>query len=258
MDNLISVIVSTYKKEKYLYVCLKSLLTQTYKNFEVVIADDGSGPETKAVIEDFKNYLTIQHVWHEDIGFRKTQILNLATKKSNGDYLVFLDGDCFVQPNFLQKHLDLRENGVLITGSRILLNHKLTSIIIAQKETFDINLFIRNSLIYRLNGSINKFLQLWLPMPLNSYRIYKQFSWRRIKGCNMSMWKKDLENVDYFNEKLTGWGHEDSDLVFRMYIRGINRKSGAWATEIFHLWHQAADKSGAESNLKIIKKELPY
>ena len=133
MNNLTSIIVSTYNKEEFLYLCLKSLLFQTNMNFEVIVADDGSGPQTKAIVEYFKdNGLNILHVWHEDLGFRKTEILNKAIKKSNGEYIVFLDGDCFVQPHFIQKHLDLREQNVLITGSRILLNHKITKKIIKQ------------------------------------------------------------------------------------------------------------------------------
>ena len=255
MNNLTSIIVSTYNKEEYLYLCLKSLLFQTNMNFEVIVADDGSGPQTKAIVEYFKdNGLNILHEWHEDLGFRKTEILNKAIKKSNGEYIVFLDGDCFVQPHFIQKHLDLREQNVLITGSRILLNHKITKKIIKQKEIFDISLFIKYSFFYRLDGSINKFLQLWIHLPANFLRIYKYYSWRRIKGCNLSMWKKDLELVGYFNEQLRGWGHEDSDLVFRMHIKGIKRKSGAWATEVFHLWHTPADRYNAESNFRAILK----
>jgi predicted glycosyltransferase involved in capsule biosynthesis len=87
-------------------------------------------------------------------------------------------------------------------------------------------------------------------------RLYKRFEWRRIKGCNMACWKSDALAIDGFDETLTGWGHEDADFVFRLQNKGVIRKSGAWATEVIHLWHKMANKETAEKNAAIVKEKI--
>ena len=126
----ISVILATYNRTDALALVLQSLDTQTDKNFEVVIADDGSREDTKFLIEQFRrtSRLAIQHVWHEDHGFRLAKIRNLAIASSTGDYLIFLDGDCITQPDFIARHQTLKEQNFLVTGSRILLGKKLQRI----------------------------------------------------------------------------------------------------------------------------------
>ena len=91
MNSLeISVIVSTYNAEEWLEKVLWGFEIQTYQNFELIIADDGSGPKTKALIDDLSQKLTypIVHVWQEDEGFQKSRILNKALKACRGNYVV--------------------------------------------------------------------------------------------------------------------------------------------------------------------------
>jgi glycosyltransferase involved in cell wall biosynthesis len=108
-----SIVVATYNWPEALRLCLESLALQTDQHFEVTIADDGSGPATKELIDKFiqGSPFSIQHLWQEDQGFRKTIILNQAIKAAQGDYLIFLDGDCIVQPDFVQRHRQLAEHG---------------------------------------------------------------------------------------------------------------------------------------------------
>jgi glycosyltransferase involved in cell wall biosynthesis len=98
---MISILLATYNWPQALKLCLESLATQTDRHFEIIIADDGSTESTKQVIEAFKasTSIPIEHLWQEDQGFRKTIILNRAIEAAHGDYLVFLDGDCIVQPD---------------------------------------------------------------------------------------------------------------------------------------------------------------
>jgi glycosyltransferase involved in cell wall biosynthesis len=113
-----SVIISTYNNPKWLQKVLWSFNQQTFTDFEVVIADDGSNDETKLLIEAMKakmNY-PIQHIWHEDNGFQKTIILNKATVASKSHYLVYTDGDCIARADFLQVHNDRREEGYFLSG----------------------------------------------------------------------------------------------------------------------------------------------
>jgi glycosyltransferase involved in cell wall biosynthesis len=126
---IISLIVATYNRSDALNLVFQSLETQTDKNFEIIIADDGSKEDTKLLVDSFKSSTSIPviHAWHEDAGFRLAGVRNLATKRSSGDYLIFLDGDCVVQPDFISRHRALAKRGHMVTGGRILLAEKLTA-----------------------------------------------------------------------------------------------------------------------------------
>lgn len=253
----ISILLATYNWPSALKLCLESLQTQTDKNFEVIIADDGSEPETKFIIDQFsKNAkFTIKHLWQEDRGFRKTLILNQAIDAAEGEYLIFLDGDCLVQPDFVKRHRQLAHEGFLVTGSRVLLSEALTKKILTWPQ-WSFSTFQSNLVTYRLNGGINKIWPILIKLGNGAWRIYKKFVWRRIKGCNMACWKKDALAIHGFDESMTGWGHEDADFVFRLQHSGIKRKSGSWSTEVFHLYHRISDQSKAAENAQRVREKI--
>jgi glycosyltransferase involved in cell wall biosynthesis len=255
--SLISVILATYNWPEALGLCLQALEAQTDRNFEIVIADDGSRDETKAVIQAFvaTTGIPIRHEWQPDDGFRKSQILNKAIASSQGQYLVFLDGDCLVQPDFIERHRAMSQSEVMVTGSRILLNQSLTQHYCGL-GVWSYAEFSRKLWAMRLSGQINKILPLWVKLPDSSVRMYADFVWRRIKGCNMAAWREDVLRIGGFDETMQGWGHEDADFVFRLHKAGIGRKSGAWATEVLHLWHPAQSKENAEKNAQIVRARI--
>ena len=254
---MISILLATYNWPQALKLCLESLATQTDKNFEIIIADDGSTESTKQVIESFKysHPAVIHHLWQEDQGFRKTKILNQAIAAAHGDYLVFLDGDCVVQPDFVARHRKLAQKGYLVTGSRILLGETLTQELLTWAN-WSFARFTENLIGKRLSGGINKYWPLKVKLGNGSWRDYKKFVWRRIKGCNMACWKSDAEAINGFDETMTGWGHEDADFIFRLQHHGIHRKSGSWSTEVLHLFHKINDQSNASENARRVREKI--
>lgn len=254
---MISILLATYNWPQALKLCLESLALQTDNNFEIIIADDGSTENTKAAIESFKEIhpAHITHLWQEDQGFRKTKILNQAIAASHGDYLLFLDGDCIVQPDFVERHRQLSQKGYLVTGSRVLLNEALTKELLLWPQ-WNYQKFCNNLLMKRLSGAINKYWPLKIKIGNGSWRDYKKFVWRRIKGCNLACWKADAEAIGGFDETMTGWGHEDADFVFRLQRHGIKRKSGSWSTEVFHLFHKIHDQSNAAENARRVREKI--
>ena len=254
---MISVLLATYNWPEALQKCFESLASQTDTNFEIIIADDGSGPPTRLLIDSLKeNYpVSIIHLWHADHGFRKTTILNLAIKEARGNYLIFLDGDCIVQPDFIARHRQLAQNGHLVTGSRILLSESLSKTILAW-PSWNFAKFKACLMQYRLTGGINKFWPVVMKLGDGTWRLYKKFVWRRIKGCNMACWSADAKAIGGFDEGMTGWGHEDADFVFRLQQSGIVRKSGSWSTEVFHLFHRIHDKSNAAENARHVRTKI--
>ena len=127
----ISVIISTYNKPHFLEKVLTGYCFQTFNDFEIIIADDGSSNETKEMITKFEQLIPqkIYHVWHEDNGFRKCKILNTAIMKSSNDYLVFSDGDCIPDSHFLETHSRLAQKGYFLSGGHFPITEKVSNLL---------------------------------------------------------------------------------------------------------------------------------
>jgi glycosyltransferase involved in cell wall biosynthesis len=248
----ISVVITTYNRPDALQAVVEACFGQDDENFEIIIADDGSTANTKDCIDSLKTRspVPLHHVWQPDDGFRAAMARNRGTLMAKGEYIVFIDGDCIPQRDFISQHRKLARRGYLVSGSRVLLSPALTSRVLA--EHIDLHQAgPGDKLAYRLKGDINKVAQLLVRWP-DIGRHSRRFSWRRIKSCNLAVWRSDLEKVNGFDESFTGWGHEDSDLVVRLYNAGVMRKDGAFATEVYHLWHREARRDQESSNKKIV------
>ena len=125
---LISVVITTYNREDALDAALSALSAQSDRGFEIVVADDGSGPQTRAVVERWhaRVGVPISHVWQPNAGFRAAEIRNRAILACRGDYCIFLDGDCLARADFIACHRALAEPGWFVTGNRVLLARELT------------------------------------------------------------------------------------------------------------------------------------
>lgn len=248
MTDLISIIVSTYDRPDALDACLRALARQTDRGFEIVVADDGSTPETAQIINKWTSCLPmpIRHVWQEHSGFRGAEIRNRAIRASAGRYCIFLDGDCLARAEFVAAHRSLAAPGWFVSGNRILLSAKLTKAVLAQgleAETWNFAEFARR----RLRGGINRLLPA-MHLPLGSLRKLRPREWRGAKTCNLAVARRDLDRVDGFDASYVGWGFEDSDLVVRLLRAGLRRKDGRFATGVLHLWHPQADRVGLQEN----------
>jgi len=250
--TLISVVITTYNRPDALAAVVEACFAQSDKNFEIIIADDGSTANTKDCIDALqaRSPVPLQHVWQPDLGFRAAMARNRGTLAARGDYVVFLDGDCIPQRDFIAQHRKLARRGFLVSGSRVLLSPGLTARILAEHIDLAAASVVER-IAYRLRGDVNKVLQLLFRLP-DLGRESRRFTWRRIKSCNLGVWRSDLELVNGFDESFLGWGHEDSDLVVRLFNAGVNRKDGAFATEVFHLWHREAKRDQATSNKQVV------
>ena len=248
MNELISVIVSTYNRENALDVVLRSLSRQSDRNFEIVVADDGSGAATAAVVREWGSCkpVTIKHVWHEDRGFRLSEIRNRGIKASGGKYILFLDGDCIARRDFVAAHRRLAEPGWFVTGTRILLSERMTERIFREGLEPELWPFSR-WMIHRARRRLNRIAPL-LELRLGPLRKLTSQRWRGARGSNMAFWRADLERVDGFDAAFTGWGREDSDIFIRLIRAGVRRKDGRFAGGVLHLWHPEADRKGLDEN----------
>ncbi len=246
-DTLISVIVTTYNRPDALELVLRACLAQTDRNFEIVIADDGSGAPTRELIQHIAQHspIPIVHTWQPDDGFRAASSRNGAIVRARGEYLIFLDGDCVPQRNFVARHRALAEPRMLVTGSRVLLRQRLTAFTLERQLALSekpASFWMRQ----RAAGQINKVLPLLIQLPDFAQRRVNGFVWRGIKTCNLGAWRGEVVAANGFDETFVGWGHEDADLVARLHNAGVSRKNGFLATEVLHLWHAEAarDREG--------------
>jgi glycosyltransferase involved in cell wall biosynthesis len=248
----ISVVITTYNRPEALEAVVRACFMQNDKNFEIIIADDGSTANTQDCVRRLAEGapVPVRHVWQPDQGFRAAMARNRGTLAARGDYIIFLDGDCIPQRDFIARHRALSEPGCLVSGSRILMSERLTGRILRQGIAIpDTSVLTR--LAWRARGDLNKTLQLGLRWP-DLGRVRNSFSWRRIKSCNLAVWRSDLERVNGFDESFVGWGYEDSDVVLRLFHAGVKRKDGAFATEVFHLWHREAQRDQESSNRQVV------
>jgi glycosyltransferase involved in cell wall biosynthesis len=256
VSDLISIILTTFNRTDALGAALRALARQSDLNFEIVVADDGSGPETARVIQDWTARLPIpiKHVWQEHRGFRGAEIRNRGIVASSGGYCIFLDGDCLARADFIAAHRRLCEPGWFVAGNRVLLSRQLTQDVLAGEapaETWDFSRLARE----RLRGGVNRLLPA-VHLPLGKLRKIRSNDWENAKTCNLAVSRRDLDRVDGFDASYRGWGREDSDLVVRLLHAGVRRKDGRFATGVLHLWHPAADRSYLPENERRLEQVL--
>lgn len=248
VTGLVSVIVATYNRPDTLDAVLRSLARQSDTNFEVLVADDGSRPDTATVVEYWKGRLgrRATHVWQPDDGFRLAEIRNRAILAATGEYCIFLDGDCLTRPSFIAAHRALAQRGCFVTGNRVLLSRDLSERILREHLTVE-RWSISHWVAQRAGGKINRLLPLF-SLPLGLLRHLYARQWRGARGANFAVWRSDLVAIDGFDAGFTGWGREDSDLYVRLIRSGVRRKDGRWATGVLHLWHPEADRARLSEN----------
>ncbi len=253
---LISVIISTYNRPDTLKLILKALNYQTDRDFEVIIADDGSKDDTRRMVMEMtmNSNFPITHVWQEDEGFRLARIRNLGAVQATGDYLVFLDGDCIPRPSFIAAHRKLAEKGFLVAGNRILLSEEFTSEVL--KNSLDIwNYTFIDWLTVYLKKGINRLHPLIVLPYFHALRNLKD-KWKKARGCNFALYKDDFLAVNGCDSDFKGWGYEDSDLAIRLIHNGVNIKSGRYATGVFHMYHPENDRKNESENLRRLNDRI--
>lgn len=247
-----SLIISTYNWHLALNLILKSVENQREVPDEVIIADDGSTEKTKLLIEKYQHNFPVplHHVWHPDKGFRASEIRNKAIKKSQYEYIIQIDGDTVLHPNFVKDHKKLAQKNCFISGSRVLVNQQTTQKHL-KNESINFSAFAKGTKNF-LNAVYFPFANHFITPKKNPIEklIYK------IRGCNMSFWREDLINVGGYDESFVGWGREDSELVLRLLKKGVHLKRIKMAAIQYHLYHKENDRSNLEKNHAIMMQSL--
>jgi glycosyltransferase involved in cell wall biosynthesis len=239
-----SLIIATYNWKEALALVLATVRAQTVLPGEVLIADDGSHDDTRAFIarEAAVFPVPLRHVWQEDAGFRKGRILNEAMARANGDYLVAIDGDMLIHPEFVRSHLRLARRGWYIQGSRMMLGETATArtLTTGRRAAGVFSPEVRN----RING-------IHAPV-LSRFSRGEPGPIYRTRGCNISYWRDDIVRVNGYNEDMEGWGREDTELVVRLMNSGVRRRNLKFAAVAYHLHHRSRPKDADAANFELV------
>ena len=242
-DLDISLIVSTYNRPEALKVVLESIVHQQTKPKQVIVADDGSTEDTRALVLSYENLLpNLTHVWQEDDGFRLAAIRNKALHAATGRFISMIDGDMVLHSDFLKTITSLAQKKVFLQGKRVLLGSDVTEQLITGK---------RKTIHFFSRDIINRFNTISLPL-LSKYVSRRYPSIKSVKGCSMHFWKEDAVNINGFNEAFIGWGREDSEFLCRMLHSGVIRKNIVLGAVAYHLYHAEADRKMLPENDKIL------
>ena len=244
----LSLSVAVYNKAEQLRLVLAGCARQSFRDFEVIIADDGSGPDVGLAVSEARELygLPIVHLWHEDLGWRKNTMLNNAIRAARSDHIVFIDGDCIPSRHFLRDHHAEREPGRVLLGRRVETSERWSSSL----TTRDVESGRFEHLGWRelRDGLAGRSLRVEDGIRIPS-RFLRTLLLRRVNGmlgANFSAARADLEAVNGFDELYDGPGcGEDSDIDYRLSLTGITRKSLRNLAILYHLYHPATVVSDA-------------
>jgi glycosyltransferase involved in cell wall biosynthesis len=240
-----SLIIATYNWPEALRRCLNSVSRQKVLPSEVIIADDGSGQETRTLIEQIRPDFPVPviHVWQEDLGFRKAQILNKAVKACTAEYIIQIDGDVILHRDFISDHHLAAEYGAFVRGSRARLTPSATDKVLNDPQQ-------RLHLLSK--GILNKLNAIHLP-GLSFIAHRKKMCSRSVRGSNLAFWKRDFILTNGYNNELQGWGHEDEELAARFINNRIIKKIVKLSAIQFHLHHIELEKDKEPVHTKALR-----
>ncbi|KAB8031002.1 glycosyltransferase [Fluviispira multicolorata] len=256
----ISLIMTCYNNFEFFNLTYYSLLNQSLNSnlFEVVVCDDGSNYENSSKIKELlqKSPFASTYIWHEDRGFRKSEILNKGIYHSKGDYLVFIDADCMLHSKFLEDHLRHSQPKSVLVGRRAELTKSLSRSLTPEKI---LKKFLEKSswwLIIYLSffKDGNGFKTLYL----NNEFLFNYFNRKKrgIVGCNFSCHKKDIEAINGFNMRFQSYGGEESDLEYRLRLVGVQMKSFCHRAIQYHIFHAKREQGSKAILNEALLKEV--
>lgn len=252
MSYTVSLIITTYNRPDALAHVLQSVMQQSHLPDEIIVADDGSTEDTAQVVQAAarQSLAPIRHVWQPDEGFRAAQSRNRALAVAMGEYIIMIDGDMLLHPEFIADHLRIAQKGVWVQGSRVLLSPELTERIVAQD--------LPNPCVFSgsLNGIEKKHASWRSPLICTWWAKHLSQSQKSVKTCNLAVFREDALRVNGFNNEFVSWGCEDDEFVARLHHAGVKRANLRWGGIAYHLWHKISNRAALPKNQALLQQTL--
>ncbi|MDC1286842.1 glycosyltransferase family 2 protein [Gammaproteobacteria bacterium] len=232
-----SVIFTTYNHPQWLEKTLWGFSIQSNRDFEIIVADDGSGPETRAVIEALRPQIDIpiQHIWQEDDGFQKCKVMNKAIMASKGEYLIFTDGDCIPHPNFVKNHVELAAANTLLSGGYFKLPLELSRAI-SKQDILAGNATRPDWLLRHGVPFTPKICKLYSHPAMGAILDALTITRATWNGHSSSTWKKHIVATNGFDERMQ-YGGQDREFGERLVNLGLKTRQVRYRCSCVHLDH---------------------
>jgi len=243
-----TLIVTTYDWPAALDLTLKSIARQSVLPDEVIVADDGSGPETARVVQRWRGKLQapLTHLWQPHEGFQLARSRNRAIAAAKGEYLIIVDGDMVLHRHFIADHLSAARPSSFIQGVRLLTEPAAAERML-REGSLDLSFF--SSGIRRRRHAVRSLL-------LSRILLRRRVGQSAIRGCNQAYWKSDLLRVNGFNEAFMGWGREDNEIAARLYNIGVCRRNLKFQALAIHLHHPPRHPQGVNPNDALLRQTI--
>ncbi len=234
----ITLVISAHRQAASLRLILERLAGSPVRPAQIIVAEDGEDSETECVVREAARHFAPapMHLRQPHTGFRKCVVLNRAIAAATSEYVVFLDGDCVPHPDFVADHAALARDGAFVQGRRAFIREARVPEFLARRAGL-----AKLALTGGMHGMAKG---LRLPLPL----IRTDRDFHGVLGCNLGVWRADLQLVNGFDEAFEGWGHEDADLAARLYANGRVRRVVHGRAVVYHLDHPPAARDRAKSN----------
>jgi glycosyltransferase involved in cell wall biosynthesis len=229
----IALAITSHERPEALAAVLQTVSRQRLPPDEIVIADDGSGPATRAAIDAFvaRSRVPARCVSQPHEGFRVARLRNLAIAATRSEYLVFADGDMLLHPDFIADHAAAARPGHFTQGVRALADPGLTAALLREPRL--------PSPLERGLGLARRAYLLHAPA-LSAFSRSLGNAFVAVKACNFAAWRADLVRVNGFDEEFAGWGPEDKELAARLGNAGVRRQTLLFGGIAVHLHHPPA------------------
>jgi len=232
-----SVIFTTYNHPRWLEKTLWGFSAQSWRDFEIIVADDGSGPETRAVIESIHQQIDIpiQHIWQDDDGFQKCRIMNKAIVASRGEYLIFTDGDCIPHPDFVRNHVELAAQNTFLSGGYFKLPLDVSQAI-SKQDILDGNATRPGWLLQHGVPFTPKISKLFSHPVIGAILDALTITRATWNGHSSSTWRKHILATNGFDERMQ-YGGQDREFGERLVNMGLKARQVRYRCSCAHLDH---------------------
>lgn len=250
-----TLIISVYKNTEFLRAVLDSVGRQSWKDFEIIVSEDGNSVEMREFLKNYSSPFPLLHLTQDDLGWRKNRALNRAILAANTDWLVFIDGDCVLHPRFMEFHWQLSDKEMILAGKRVKLDPDSSRLVLDGKlAPEEMNRYLSKNLntIKKKGGAFVEegfFINPNSPLGFLS-KIRKM---RYLKGCNMSFHRDAILKINGFDEDYSKPAvGEDADLLWRFLGMGYRLKSLRNLAVQYHLYHKES-WTDQDENLAIMR-----